>query len=49
MKLFRVVLVVAAGSLGVLMGRYVDDQDQAGPLQRQVEAELRALREHLFG
>ncbi|MGH8012764.1 MAG: hypothetical protein ACREQ4_09725 [Candidatus Binataceae bacterium] len=49
MKLFRFAFMVAVGSLGALMARYLEHEDPVEPLQRQIEAELQALRDHLFG
>jgi hypothetical protein len=48
--MLRVALVVAVGSLGLLIARYLERRSgEAATLERQVEADLNALREHLFG
>lgn len=46
--LLKVALVVALGSLGLIAVRRLVGAEDAAQLERTVEAQLQALRDHLF-
>ena len=46
--LLKVTLVLALGSLGVLLLHRLRESEDEVSLERKVEAQLQALREHLF-
>ena len=46
--LLKITLALALGSLGVLILHRLRESEDEAILERKVEAQLRALREHLF-
>jgi hypothetical protein len=46
--LFKVALVVALGSLWMVLLHYQRESEDEAGLKREVEAQLGALRDHLF-
>jgi hypothetical protein len=46
--LLKVTLALALGSLGVLILHHLRESEDEVSLERKVEAQLQALREHLF-